>query len=191
VLTFSFRHPPSFLQYFLALENVRSILIEHHCRGPPFSDACSLITETEENKMVEINLQEYSPDFYTTDVVIEVSDELAAQFRRWKLYDAAYRLRTYRHRAQYFLDRGDGIEYEAVFVSLSPCEIYERKVMMEQLYAAIAKLSDKQAKRIYAHYFLGMSKADIARAEGVSTSTVKDAISRSLLNLEKILKNFQ
>jgi RNA polymerase sigma-70 factor (ECF subfamily) len=181
---------PVFLHYFLAVGNNRSIIIEQHCRGPPFL-MCSLITETEENRMVEINLREYYPDFYTADVVIEVSDELAAQFRRWRLNEAAYRLRTYRHKAQYSLDCGDGIEYEAVFTSLSPCEIYEKKVTMEQLYVAIAKLSDKQAKRIYAHYFRGMSKADIARAEGVSTSTVKDAISRGLHNLEKILKSFQ
>lgn len=97
--------------------------------------------------MVEINLREYYPDFYTADVVIEVSDELAAQFRRWRLNETAYRLRTYRHRAKYSLDRGDGIEYDAVFVSLSHCEIYERRVTTEQLYATIAKLPDKQAKR--------------------------------------------
>lgn len=41
--------------------------------------------------------------------------------------------------------------------SYPPCEIYERKVTVEQLHAAIAALPDKQAKRIYAYYFLGRS----------------------------------
>jgi RNA polymerase sigma-70 factor (ECF subfamily) len=70
------------------------------------------------------------------------------------------------------LDRGDSIENDILFVSLSPCEIYERKITVMQLHAAIAALPDKQAKRIYAHYFLGMSKSAIARTEGVSKAVV-------------------
>lgn len=59
------------------------------------------------------------------------------------------------HKAYYSLDRGDGIEHSVLFVSLSPDEIYERKLTSEQLHAAIATLPDKQAKRIYAHYLTG------------------------------------
>ena len=104
--------------------------------------------------------------------------------------EAAYYLRRYRHKAYYSLDRGDGIEKDILFVSLSPCKIYKRKVTTVQLYAAIASLPDKQAKRIYAHYFLGMSKAEIARAEGVSVNSVQDAIAWGLKNIEKSLKRF-
>ncbi|WP_236742118.1 RNA polymerase sigma factor [Clostridioides difficile] len=93
------------------------------------------------------------------------------------------------HKAYYSLDRGDGIEHSALFVSLSPDEIYERKLTTEQLHTAIATLPDKQAKRIYAHYFLGMSKTAIAKAKGTSASSVKDAIRRGLCSLEKYLKN--
>ena len=102
--------------------------------------------------------------------------------------EVAYHLRKYRHKAYYSLNRGDGIEHDILFVSLSPSEIYERKVTVEQLHAAIAALPDKQAKRIYAHYFLGMSKAEIARAEGVAVNAVKDAISRGLKNIGRFLK---
>ncbi len=108
--------------------------------------------------MVKINLRKYYPDFYTTDCIIEVPDEVAALMDSYEHAEAAYYLRRYRHKAYYSLDRGDGIERDILFVSLSPCEIYERKVMVEQLHAAIAALPDKQAKRVYAHYFLGMSK---------------------------------
>ena len=54
-------------------------------------------------------------------------------------------------------------------LSLSPYlphELYERKVTMQELHAAIASLPNKQAKRIYAHFILGMTKQDIARAGG-------------------------
>ena len=130
--------------------------------------------------MVKINLRKYYPDFYTTDCIIEVPDEVAALMDSYEHAEAAYYLRRYRHKAYYSLDRGDGIEHDILFVSLSPCEIYERKVTVEQLHAAIAALPDKQAKRIYAYYFLGMSKNAIANAEGVSKAVVGDAIDRGL-----------
>lgn len=103
--------------------------------------------------------------------------------------EAAYRLRTYRHKAYYSLDREAGIEHSVLFVALSPCELYERKVIMQELHAAIASLPDKQAKRIYAHFILGMSKTDIARAEGVNEKVVRLGIERGLRNMEKYLKN--
>jgi len=138
--------------------------------------------------MAKINLRKHYPDFYTADCVIEVPDEVAALMDSYEHADVAYYLRRYRHKAYYSLDRGDGIERDILFVSLSPCEIYERKVTVEQLHAAIASLPDKQAKRIYAYYFLGMSKSVIARTEGVSKAVVGDAIDRGLKNMEKFLK---
>lgn len=138
--------------------------------------------------MTTINLRDIYP-FYTSDCFMEVPDEVAAAMAEFDRKEAAYRLRTYRHKAYYSLDRDDGIEHEAVFVALSPHEIYERKVTMQELHAAIASLPDKQAKRIYAHFILGMSKTDIARAEGVNEKVVRLAIERGLRNMEKYLKN--
>ena len=46
----------------------------------------------------------------------------------------------------------------------------------------------KQARRVYAHYFLGISKADIARAEGIDERAVRKAIERGLRNIEAFLK---
>lgn len=140
--------------------------------------------------MAKINLRKYYPDYYDTDFIIEVPDEVAALMDSYEHAEAAYYLRRYRHKAYYSLDRGDGIEHDMLFVSLSPCEIYERKVTVEQLHAAIIALPDKQAKRIYAHYFLGMNKSAIAKAEGVNESAVRDGIDRGLRNIEKFLKNF-
>ena len=144
-------------------------------------------TETEVN-MAIINLRDYYP-FYTSDCFMEVSEEVAEMFKEFDRKEAAYRLRTYRHKAYYSLDRDDGLEHEAVFVALSPHELYERKVTMQELHAAISSLPDKQAKRIYAHFILGMTRQDIARAEGVHEKVVRVAIERGLRRLEKILKN--
>ena len=81
------------------------------------------------------------------------------------------------------------IELNKIFSSfLSPHELYERKLTQEQLHAAIAALPDNQAKRIYAHFFFGMSKAAIARSEGVSKVSVSESIERGLCSIEKFLK---
>ena len=137
--------------------------------------------------MAIINLRDYYP-FYTSDYFMEVPEDVVEMFKEFDRKEAAYRLRTYRHKAYYSLDRNDGIEHEALFVAFSPYELYERKVTIQELYTAISRLPDKQAKRIYAHFILGLTKQDIARAEGVDEKVVRLAIERGLRNLEKILK---
>ena len=86
------------------------------------SVTCQPTTETEVY-MAIINLRDYYP-FYTSDCFMEVSEEVAEMFKEFDRKEAAYRLRTYRHKAYYSLDRDDGLEHEAVFVSLSPHELY-------------------------------------------------------------------
>ena len=88
--------------------------------------------------MAIINLRDYYP-FYTSDCFMEVSEEVADMFKEFDRKEAAYRLRTYRHKAYYSLDRDDGLEHEAVFVALSPHELYERKVTMQELHADVYK----------------------------------------------------
>ena len=46
------------------------------------------------------------------------------------------------------------------------------------LYAAIDQLPPVQARRVYAHYILGISRADLARAEGVGISRISNSIDR-------------
>lgn len=100
-----------------------------------------------------------------------------------------YNRRMFWNKAQYSLDAGDEIEGHVLFAPLSPCEICERKITEKQLHAVIASLSDKQGKRIYAYYILGMSKTEIAQAEGVSKSRISESIERGLKNMKKFLKN--
>ena len=70
---------------------------------------------------------------------------------------------------------------------LTPEEIYLQKAAKAELYAALAALPDKQAKRLYAFFILGMSKTEIAKAEGVAVNSVCESIVRGL---EKLRKNF-
>lgn len=53
--------------------------------------------------MKEINLRDYYP-FYTTDTIVEVPDEVADLLHEYRLNEAAYILRTYRHKAYFSLD---------------------------------------------------------------------------------------
>lgn len=141
-----------------------------------------------EDIMTIINLRDYYP-FYTSDNFIDVPDEVYELLKEFDRKEAAYRLRTYRHKAYYSLDRNDGIEHEALFVSPSPYELYERKISIQELHTAISNLPDKQAKRVYAHFILGMSQADIAKVEGVSKMAVCYSIEKALKSMRKFLKN--
>ena len=92
--------------------------------------------------MTTINLKDFYP-WYTHDEYIEVSDEVAKEFIASKRREAAHAERVRYNKAFYSLDAGDGIEQTALFQAMSPCEIYERKMTMEQLYAALDALPDK------------------------------------------------
>lgn len=138
--------------------------------------------------MSKINLRDFYP-FYNTDLFIEIPDEVEAALLEAERLERNFMRRRFYNKAHYSLDAGDGIENDILFVSLTPCELYERKMTAEQLRAAMASLPDKQGKRIYAHYILGISKSDIARAEGVDEKAVRVSIERGLRNMEKFLKN--
>ncbi len=136
------------------------------------------------------NLRELYP-FYEADCFIQVEDNIASHFEESRLCEQTCLRKRYRHRAHYPLNRGDGIDHDIIFVSMSPNEFYERKITNQQLFAALASILDKQAMRIYSHFFQGMSKSAIAYAEGISRMAVCSSIMRGLLTLEKELRSFR
>ena len=71
------------------------------------------------------------------------------------------------------------------FVAIFSEMVLEEKQFREQVYAAVMKLLEKQAKRIYARYYLGMTVNEIAEVEGVDPSRVRDSIRRGLKQLVK------
>lgn len=138
--------------------------------------------------MAKINLWDYYP-FYNADFFVEILDKVAVVLAEAERLERNYIRRMFWNKAQYSLDAGDGIEHDALFVFLSPCEVYERKVTAQELHATLDALPNKQGRRVYAHYILGMSKTEIARAEGVSEKNVRQSINRALRSMERFLKN--
>lgn len=137
---------------------------------------------------MKINLRDFYP-FYEMDEVIEVSDEVYEMLRNWKREDAAYYRRLFRQKAHYSLDRLDGMESNSLCFNPPPYEIISDRLAKRHLYTAIASLPGKQAKRLYAYFFLDMSVYEIAAAENICHQTVSRAITRALITLKKNLKN--
>ena len=90
--------------------------------------------------MQKINLRELYPDIYKTDTFLEVTDEVQAVFLADKRAEARYLRQMYNYKAHYFLDCDNGIEKAIVQHPPTPEEILE----------------DKQAKWIYARFYLGI-----------------------------------
>lgn len=137
--------------------------------------------------MAKINLRDFYPLHYQ-ECIIEVSDELMEMLLAFNRAEEAYKRKLRRNKAFYSLDRDDGLEHEVLFTAPSVEEVYEQKATRKELYTAILSLPDKQAKRVYAHYLLGMSISEIARAEGVSWNSVNRSIEHGLAHLAQKLK---
>ena len=60
--------------------------------------------------MKRINLRELYPDYYQTDIFIDIPEEVLAVITEETRAEASAKRKTYRYRAQYSLDVGDGIE---------------------------------------------------------------------------------
>ena len=138
--------------------------------------------------MHKINLRELYPDMYKTDTFLEVTDEVQAVFLSDKRAEAAHERQMYRYKAQYSLDCNNGIEDAVVHRSPTPEEVLEEKQLRDQLYAAVMELPDKQAKRIYARFYLDMSVKEIAQALGVSPPAVSARLNRAKRKLRIALE---
>jgi RNA polymerase sigma-70 factor (ECF subfamily) len=135
--------------------------------------------------MKKVNLRELYPDVYKTDHFVEVTEDVLETIRSAERAEAAYDRRMYRYKAHYSLDCDNGIENAILLKPQAPEMLLEEKQLREQLYAAVMKLPEKQAKRIYARYYLGMTVNEIAEVEGVDPSRVRDSIRRGLKQLVK------
>ena len=141
--------------------------------------------------MATINLRHFSP-FYTQDTFLEVSDEVAQAMAEAERSERNYKRRTVYNKAQYSLDAGDGIEASAVKChSLSPEVVLDLMDQRCRLCRALNSLSEIQGRRIDAHYLLGQSQKEIAKAEGVSENAVSKSIQKGLEAMRKILKELR
>ena len=135
--------------------------------------------------MKKVNLRDLYPDVYKNDHFVEVTEDVLETIQAAERAEAAYDRRVYRYKAHYSLDCDNGIENAILMKPQTPEMLLEEKQFQEQVYAAVMKLPEKQAKRIYARYYLGMKVNEIAEVEGVDPSRVRDSIRRGLKQLVK------
>ena len=136
--------------------------------------------------MTTIYLKRYYP-YLPKGTALEVSGEIAATLSTGGHLGDSYTRRKREH-GECSLEAGEGYEADVIRPPLTPEEIIEGRELRAALYSAIARLPAAQARRVYAHYILGISKADLARAEGVERSVVCRSIERGLVALKNILE---
>ena len=119
--------------------------------------------------MKKINLRELYRDVYTTDFFVDVTEEVMETIRAAERAEAAYERKMYRYKAQYSLDCENGIENAVLLKPQTPEMVLEEKQFQEQVYAAVMRLPEKQAKRIYETRFLAVGKTDISPPISEST----------------------
>ena len=141
--------------------------------------------------MKQINLRIHYSFLYQSDTYLLVPDEIAALLRQLDRQEHANHERRRVHKAIYSLDINDGLEIVCSLAVQSPEEIFEQNMDRKDLYEAILLLPEKQMKRIYAHYFLGLGCSAIAKIEGVNKSVVSRSINQALKNLKRYLKNLE
>jgi len=139
--------------------------------------------------MTIINLRDFYP-WYIEDQFIEVSDEVAAELRANRLYEAAHQRRVTRNRAQYSLDCDDGIEYSACLSEPTPQVLLERMERFCVLWNALNTLPETQGRRVEAYVILGKSYREIALEESVDKSAVRKSVQTGLRNMKNYLRKF-
>lgn len=115
--------------------------------------------------MATIHLKRYYRHL-ADNITLEVPDEIAVTLSIGGRLGDSFK-RTKRRHGECSLDSTPGFEADVIRQPLTPDEIMEGREERAALYEALAQLPPIQARRVYAHYILGTSKAEIARAEGV------------------------
>ena len=137
--------------------------------------------------MTTINLKDYFA-WYTHNEYIEVPDDVAEELEADTLYEAAYRRKVIRNRAQYSLDCDDGIEYSAYLSEPTPQELLERMERFHALWNALNSLPEVQGRRVDACVILGLSYCEVARIDGVDKSAVRRSVLCGLEKMREYLK---
>ena len=138
--------------------------------------------------MKKINLRELYPEYYDTNVFVDVPDDVLMVIAEETRAEATAQRKKYRHRAHYSLDCDDGIDLAALHQPLNPETILEDRQRRMELFAAIMTLPPKQARRIYARFYLGLDVVEIARKEGVAPANIYASIQHGLSKLRNKIK---
>lgn len=136
--------------------------------------------------MININLRIYYPVLYREDTFCEVPEQVKLMLEELKRFEHAQdERRRYHGECLAFIE--DVTDLQLGLPSLE--DAYEKSCRRQELYRAMLRLPVKQMRRIYAHFFLGLSEAEIARAEKVSIAAVSSSITQGILHLRRYLSN--
>ena len=86
------------------------------------------------------------------------------------------------------MDADDGIEYSACLHKFTPDEVLELKEWFIHLWNALNSLPETQGRRVDAHFILGMTYREIAKAEGVDKSAVRGSVLIGITKMKKYLQ---
>ena len=119
---------------------------------------------------------------------IPITKEQYELFNKFELEDLSYLNKVDRHID--IREINDYIIYNLLSSeNKSLEEIVEEKVLNNELYRLIEKLSDKQKKRLKMYYFENMKLKDIADAEKTSIRAIQYSLDLAMEKLREIMKN--
>ena len=136
------------------------------------------------------------PDEITEEYIKSLTPEIALVHIEFERQEKAHNRKLFRYKAFYSLDteaereyRGEQLECELVDCVPSAEDVFISNQDKSDLYNALKQLPEKQLARIYKHYFMNNSKADIAKSENVTEFVVRSGIDRGLKCLKLRMKN--
>lgn len=118
---------------------------------------------------------------------LEVTHALFSQFNDFELEDISYLNAVSRHYEFSELTE-QTLNERAFLLPESTEDAVLRKLEIDQLYAAIRELPEKQRKRLILYYFGNYTYAQIAQMEGCTVMPVKRFIDKAIVQLAKLLK---
>ena len=117
---------------------------------------------------------------------VEIDEALFDAFDSFELDDVSFMNEVDRH-----YEQSEQTEQSLSRRAAQPQKSVEDAVFQraeaDKLYQAIAKLPEKQRRRLVLYYFEGLTYQQIAEMEGCKYQTVQDAIYAALKNLKKFL----
>ena len=138
--------------------------------------------------MKTINLREYYPTIYRRDHLISLPDAVASALHEGRPARLPIRCAFFGTKPTIPWSRAEARGELPTSTAADPYTLLAANYEKEQLYQALASLSDKERQRVYAHFFLGMSYSSIARLENVRERSIRESIRRALRNMEKFLQ---
>lgn len=134
----------------------------------------------------------YLKDEYGNKVTVEVTDEIAAEYRkclREEWNSEAYAnnhtvsLESVMNLGMDFADEQPNAEEQLI----ESCERGERKILLKKIKAVFPKLTELQRKTLHKLFVLNMSQAEIAKEENTSRSAIKYRVDGILSKIRKLL----